>query len=288
MFQFIPVREDNIFAVRVSGRLTHKQYQEFLPELNALIKHYGKISLLIELDQFEGAELTAMKDDMDFGLANQEKFEKIAIVGDKLWERWGVALGKPFIDADMKYFDKRESQDAWDWLRSEQLLEIALDEAEATDYKTVLVAVDFSKNARYAAYRAKSIANRFGAELRVLHVVNEAIINDYYYQPLGFGMMSPDALELQEDMISSGEKQLHALLEELEIPQSQGKVMMGSPVNSIVSYGQAQNADLIVLGTRSRRGIGSLIGSTTNYVSSHAQCDVLAVPLPAKVNSATD
>ena len=282
MFQFIPVREDNIFAVRVSGRLTHEEYQEFLPELESLIKHYGKISLLIELDQFEGAELVAMKDDLKFGLGSEDKFEKIALIGEKLWERWAVAISKPFVGAEMKYFDKRSSQDAWDWLRSDQLLETALDEAEVTDYKTVLVAVDFSKNARYAAHRAKSIAKSFSAELRVLHVVNEAVINDYYYQPLGLGLMAGDASEIQASMISSGEKQLSALLEELDIPASQGEVMMGSPVDSIVSYAQAQNVDLIVLGTRSRRGIGSLIGSTTNYVSSHAQCDVLAVPLPEK------
>ena len=283
MFRFIPVREDNIFAVRVSGRLTHEEYQAFLPELDNLIKHYGKISLLIELDQFEGAELVAMKDDMTFGLSHQDKFEKIAIVGDKLWERWAVNLSKPFIDADVKYYDKQEAHEAWDWLRSEQLLEAAIEDAEATDYKRVLVAVDFSKDARFAAHRAKSIAKSFSAELRVLHVVNEAVINDYYYQPLGLGVMMDSASELQASMLDSGEKQLNALLEELDIPLSQGEVMMGSPVNSIVSYAQAQQADLIVLGTRSRRGIGSLIGSTTNYVSSHAQCDVLAVPLLAKV-----
>jgi len=92
------------------------------------------------------------------------RFEKIAIVGEKLWERLGVAISKPFVDAEMKYFDKSASHDAWDWLRSEQLLEAALDEAEVTDYKTVLVAVDFSKNARYAAHRAKSIASSFSAD----------------------------------------------------------------------------------------------------------------------------
>lgn len=283
MFQFIPVREDNIFAVRVSGRLTHEEYQSFLPELESLIKHYGKISLLIELDHFEGAELVAMKDDMEFGLAYQDQFEKIAIVGEKLWERFAVMLGKPFIDSEIKYFDQREAAQAWDWLRSEQLMDAALDETDTVDYKHVLVAVDFSKNARYAAYKAKSVARRFGAELRVLHIVNEAVLNDYYYQPLGLGVMVGDAAELQGAMLSSGEKQLHALLDELDIPKTQGDVMLGAPMSGIVSYAQAQGIDLIVLGTRSRRGIGAFMGSTTNYVSAHAQCDVLAVPLPANL-----
>lgn len=284
MFQFIPVREDNIFAVRMSGRLTHEEYQAFLPELTKLIKRYGKLSLLIELDQFEGADLAAMKDDFVFGVGNQDKFEKIAIVGDKLWERWGVNIGKLFVDAEMKYFDKRVADEAWDWLRSEQLLESAIKGAETTDYRRVMVAVDFSKNARFAAHRAKSIAKSFSAELQVLHVVNEGVINDYYSQPRGTGVSALDAYEFQESLITSGKDQLAALLKEIDVPEAHGTVLMGAPVNSIVLYAQAQEVDLIVLGTRSRRGIGSLIGSTTNYVSSHAQCDVLAVPLPAHID----
>jgi len=279
MFQFIPVREDNIFAVRVSGRLTHQEYQEFLPELENLIKRYGSISVLIELDNFEGAELVAMKDDFNFGMENQEKFEKIAVVGDKAWERWAVALGKPFVEAQVKYYDKRDMNEAWDWLRSDQLLNTAIEQAETEGYQSVLVAVDFSKNARFAAHRAKAIADKFGADLRLLHIVNEAVLNDYYYQPLGLGIQVPDASELQVSMIESGEQQMKTLLDELGLPESQGEVIMGTPMSGIVSYAQAQNVDLIVIGTRSRRGIGSFIGSTTNYVSSHSKCDVLAVPM---------
>ncbi|PID46170.1 MAG: hypothetical protein CSB47_05535 [Proteobacteria bacterium] len=282
MFQFIPVREDNIFAIRVSGRLTHEEYHNFLPELEGLIKRYGKISLLIELDEFDGAELGVLKEDVEFGLSHQDQFEKIAIVGDKLWERWAVNLGKPFVDGEVKYFDRENAHEAWDWLRSEQLLKAMLEEAEDTDYKRVLVSVDFSRNARYAAHRAKSIADHFSADLRVLHVVNEAVLNDYYYQPLGMGVAAGNVAELQESLVDSGKRQLNALLEELGVPKEQGQVILGSPMASIVSYAQAQNVDLIVLGTRSRRGIGSFVGSTTNYVSSHARCDVLAVPLPAK------
>ena len=48
MFQFIPVHEGNVYAVRVSGKLSHEDYQNFLPDLEDLIKPDEKISLLIE------------------------------------------------------------------------------------------------------------------------------------------------------------------------------------------------------------------------------------------------
>ena len=282
MFQFIPVREDNIYAVRVSGRVTHEDYQAFLPELDKLIEDNDTISLFVELDQFEGADFAALKDDFNFGMSHQEKFKKIAVVGDKLWERWGVAISQPFVKAKMKYFAKGDAYDAWDWLRSDQLLDQALDDADIVDYQRILVAVDFSKNARYAAHRAKSMAQRFDAEVQFVHVINETVINDAYYQPLGLGIVA-DNYEVEATLMKRAKDQLGELLKELELPSGSGTVLIGEPVNSIVSYAQAQQADLIVLGTRSRRGIGSLIGSTTNYVSSHAQCDVLAVPLPANI-----
>jgi len=57
MLQFIPVFEDNTIAVRASGKLTHEDYQAFLPELEKLLKEEGKVSVLFELDNFSGWDL---------------------------------------------------------------------------------------------------------------------------------------------------------------------------------------------------------------------------------------
>lgn len=60
MFQAIPVREENIFAFKATGKLTDADYQQFLPELTSLINQYGPISLLVELEGFHGWEAKAV------------------------------------------------------------------------------------------------------------------------------------------------------------------------------------------------------------------------------------
>ncbi len=97
MLQFLPAADGNILAARASGKLSHEDYQNFLPKLEKEIKSLGKISLLLELDNFHGWDLKAAKDDVEFGMQHMDDFDRIAIVGEKAWERWMVAMMKPFV-----------------------------------------------------------------------------------------------------------------------------------------------------------------------------------------------
>ena len=124
MFQIIPVDEGNLHAVRVhevrvSGKFTHKDYQEFLPLLKNLVKPDEKISLLIKLDDFHGVELAAIKDDFYIDLKHCEAIVKVAIIGDKKWQKWIALVSSPLVNCKIKFFDliELESQEAMDWLQ---------------------------------------------------------------------------------------------------------------------------------------------------------------------------
>lgn len=54
MFQELPVNVPNVLAIRASGKLTDADYKSFLPRLEALIREHGRISVLIELEDFRG------------------------------------------------------------------------------------------------------------------------------------------------------------------------------------------------------------------------------------------
>jgi hypothetical protein len=112
MIEEIPISEANVFGIRVSGRLTLADYQAFLPMLDKLIEDRGKISLLIELRDFRGWEMKAAHEDYRFGTAHQEDFERIAIVGDKAWQRWMTALSTPFVSSEIRYFSQDEKDEA--------------------------------------------------------------------------------------------------------------------------------------------------------------------------------
>ena len=43
-------------------------------------------------------------------------FDKIALVGDRTWEKWMAAVCKLFTMAKVRYFDAADVDKAWAWL----------------------------------------------------------------------------------------------------------------------------------------------------------------------------
>jgi hypothetical protein len=50
------------------------------------------------------------------GLRHYRDFDRIAMVGDRKWEKWMATLGKPFTRAKIRYFDVSEIDAAWNWI----------------------------------------------------------------------------------------------------------------------------------------------------------------------------
>lgn len=289
MFQFIPVHEKNIYAIRVSGKLHHEDYQAFLPELEKLISEEGKIALLIELDDFHGADFAAIKDDFKFGMEHAASFEKVAIVGDKHWQKWMTFLASPFVKGDIKYFERDALQKAWDWLRGNGYTNNQLAEMPVKPYRKIITGIDFSAHSKHAAKRAIEISRHYVANLELVNVVNEAALYDLYYDPVGMGFTMTEfsqagaegVSEMIESMLEKASNQMKAFLLELGLEQDQGVLLTGRPNSTLNSYAEAQGVDLIVVGTHGRRGVDAMLGSVTRYIQSHARCEVLAVPLRA-------
>ncbi len=286
MLQFIPVHEGNIFAVRATGKLTHADYQQFLPELESLIREHGKISLLMELENFSGWEIAAVKDDIQFGLKHNHDFEKIALVGDKAWQQWMALMSKPFIKGEVRYFSRSELQAAWDWLRNKtaQTTTPSKTISPPQPYKHIIVAVDFSPHSEKATYRAMQLAEQSEAKLTILTVVDDVEFYYAYLEPMDANaMVRPYDPELTASLAESAhkiaEENLKTLVEKTHANGAHTEISIGSPSASIISYAEASNCDLIVMGTHGRRGLARLLGSTAHSVQNHARCEVLMVPL---------
>jgi hypothetical protein len=51
-----------------------------------------------------------------FSTTHCTKIERIALVGDKAWEKWMAGVCKPFTMAKVRYFEPAEIDAAWAWL----------------------------------------------------------------------------------------------------------------------------------------------------------------------------
>ena len=54
--------------------------------------------------------------DLKFGHQFNDKINKMAIAGDKRWQKWLTALADPFYAGDAKFFKVAEMSQAWAWL----------------------------------------------------------------------------------------------------------------------------------------------------------------------------
>jgi len=273
MIQQLPVQEDNIVAFLLSGKLSHADYQAFLPRLEELIKVHGQISVLLELTDFHGWDLDAALDDFRFGMQHQDDFERIAIVGQGVLQHWMTLMAKPFIRADVQFFNQEQLGEAWDWLR-EPLQQAALDQAPSAPYRRILVGVDFSAHSVRAVRRALDLAHRHGGHVNLVHAVEHVAYYEQDYGPV-------TAPELDLELMESAKGRMQQLIGELDAGDLPSKVLFGSPKSVILSQAQALHSDLIVLGTHGHRGIARLLGSTANAVSHNARCDVLTVRIVA-------
>ena len=108
--------DDRILEVRVTGKLVHEDYEQFVPEFDRLVKRHGKIRLLFEMSDFHGWELEAAWDDFKLGVKHFADIERIAMVGDKNWEKWMAAFCRPFTMAKVRYFEGNALDEARRWV----------------------------------------------------------------------------------------------------------------------------------------------------------------------------
>lgn len=137
-------------------------------------------------------------------------------------------------------------------------------------YKHILFATDFSTEAEIAESRALEVAQQNNAKLSVINVV------DYYpaVQLDGGIMMSPEIGKALKDAAKESMQDCKA---RMSPHLSDSHVARGAPKHAITEYAEEIDADLIILGSHGRHGLGLLLGSTANGVLHLAKCDVLAV-----------
>ena len=117
MLRILEQTENNVIATKATEKLTTDDYAKLLPLLKNALKQYGRIRWYFEMEDFKGWELKAFWEDVKFDAEHANDFEKIAMVGEKQWEKWMTDLMRPFTSAEIKYFDLEEKAKALTWIK---------------------------------------------------------------------------------------------------------------------------------------------------------------------------
>jgi hypothetical protein len=117
MIEKLAESSGNVVGYKAVGTITASDYLMLEPEVKALVEKKGKICMLIDLSEFKWEKMEAWLQDLKFGSEFHHEIKKMALVGDKTWEKWITHVANPFYAQDAKYFHTAEIDKAWAWLR---------------------------------------------------------------------------------------------------------------------------------------------------------------------------
>lgn len=142
----------------------------------------------------------------------------------------------------------------------------------------ILVPTDFSETSAAAVKYAVSLADAFGAQIHLLHVMEQPV---QWQMAAEIAMVTApvDDAALREraeaelaELLTRDERERYRLVCATEV---------GAPFAAIVKYARRENIDLIVMGTHGRGAVAHLlIGSVAENVVRKAPCPVLTVRHP--------
>ena len=109
--------DGKLFEVRLTGKLEKKDYATFSRVVQRLVKQHGQIRMLVTMHDFHGWTVGELWEDIKFDAKHFGDIERLALVGEKKWEKGMAVFCKPFTMAKVRYFDHSKVDEARLWLQ---------------------------------------------------------------------------------------------------------------------------------------------------------------------------
>jgi hypothetical protein len=109
--------DGKVLVVRASAKLTREDYERFRPEVERLIGQRGKVRILFEMHDFHGWTAGALWQGIKFDMEHFRDIERLAVVGEKAWEHGMALFCRAFTNAEIRYFDRSQADQADAWIR---------------------------------------------------------------------------------------------------------------------------------------------------------------------------
>jgi nucleotide-binding universal stress UspA family protein len=136
-----------------------------------------------------------------------------------------------------------------------------------------MIPYDKSEAANRALEYAIDLAKKYNSFISIVSCVSLQVPTDPYF---GTAYLETTKL-LREDAVNSISK-LEPRLRESNIPFKADVLEVISITESLLSYAESHNVDLIIIGSRGLGGFKKLLlGSVASGVSQHSKCPVLIV-----------
>ena len=142
-------------------------------------------------------------------------------------------------------------------------------------FRRILVPTDFSGPSDAALDCARTLTERFGGSIHLLHVLEERPVEE----PFGSEVFVSELPEVRAARLREAQERLshRVSARDREMKCVTTEVIFGTTARTIVDYAADNGFDLIVMGTHGRTGIAHLLmGSVAERVVRTATCPVIS------------
>jgi universal stress protein A len=141
-------------------------------------------------------------------------------------------------------------------------------------YRHIMAGVDVTEEASQVLEAARALAGEHGAKLSVCTVVKPLT---QVYGGLDMLAYTRASVNFEQEAANQARAQVEVLAARYGVAAGDVHVYVGAPASQVVEAAESLGADLVVVGSHGKHGLGLLLGSTANGVLHRAHCDVLTV-----------
>jgi nucleotide-binding universal stress UspA family protein len=137
-------------------------------------------------------------------------------------------------------------------------------------YQNIVITTDGSEKNTSAVIEGLMIARLTGANVKVIFVID--------MKPLYSGVAEESYGNIYESYEKDGKEALQSIKELAGDLKIKTFLLTGKPANEIIRFAKEHEADLLIVGTQGKSGLGKMIlGSVAESVVRNAPCSVLVV-----------
>lgn len=144
------------------------------------------------------------------------------------------------------------------------------------EIRKILWPTDFSSNSQYALATVNSLAERYQAEIHVLHVVEDLANHEAWYGDFNRSRVD----KLMQWSNETGEKRLSQICEKYlhGCPLFVKHIAVGDPAAQILKTIEEENIDMVVMASHGEKG-NFRFGGVADKIVKNAVVPVVTVPV---------
>ncbi len=108
MIEILDFNKKDLLAIRVSSKITKKDFVILKEELDKKFEQFPKINWYYEMINFKGWELNTFFEDLLFSMKIKNRFNRVAFVSEKFLEKIMAQFYKIIAPSEVRYFDIKE------------------------------------------------------------------------------------------------------------------------------------------------------------------------------------